>query len=264
MPRTLLACVIGFFSFFAWFGGAALFEVPGRNSAQENVAGSVLLILYMVLGQFLLPQDPDSEATADWHVRAGMAAPLLAFALLFLVTERDDIFIPMVSMLAGGCIGVLLGGFLARSPARSTRADAARAAGISKSLGNTGAALYLGVSVILSALVVPTLMDTARYNLPPSASYGIVVLAALHAVFAAVVLWRTRQGKAPVFAAIFGFLMTMTLAGIGAADIAHWPEMRLASIALFVCALTDMIVCACCTGMAIQHHDVPALLAGHQ
>lgn len=90
----------------------------------------------------------------------------------------------------------------------------------------------------------------------------MTVLAVLHVVLAAAVLWRTRNGKAPVFPAIFGFLMTLLFAGIGAAYMAHGPAIR--SIALFVCTAIDMIVCACCAGMAIQHHDVPALLERHQ
>jgi hypothetical protein len=157
-------------------------------------------------------------------------------------------------MLAAGCTGVLLGGLLARSPTRSAHADAARAAGVFRLLGNIGASFYAGISVILFALVVP-----ATHG---SGSRGMMVLAVLHAILAAAVLWRTRKGKTPILPATFGFLMTLLLAGIGAAYMAHGPAIR--SIALFVCAAMDMVVCACCAGMAIQHHDVPALLEGHQ
>lgn len=121
MRRTLLSCIIGFFSFFAWFIAAALFEVPGRNSVQENVAGSVALILYMVLGQFVLARDPHADAAQDWRVRASMAAPLLVFAFLILAIERHSQFLPVVSMLVAGSIGILLGGRLARSLTRKSR-----------------------------------------------------------------------------------------------------------------------------------------------
>lgn len=261
MPRTLLSCIIGLFSFFAWFLGGAFFEVPGGNSVQEMVAGCIALILYMVLGQFLLPRDPDADTAEDWRVRACMAAPLVLFALLILATERRSTFLPQVSMLAAGCIGVLLGGLLARSLTRSAQADVECAAATSKLLGNAGAALYVGVFVILFALVVPAIVSN---DLPRSASYGTMVVAVLHAVLAAAVLWRTRKGKAPIVPAIFGFLMTMSLAGVGAAYAAHGPAMRAASVALFVCSAMDMVVCACCAGMAIQHTDVPPFLEGHQ
>lgn len=264
MPRTLLSCIIGFFSFFAWFLGAAFFEVPGKDSAQELVAGCIAMVLYMMLGQFLLPRDPDAYTAEDWRVRACMAAPLVPFALLILATERRSTVLPQVSMLAAGCIGVILGGLLARSLTRPAQADAARAARMSKLLGNTGATLYAGVSVILFAVVVPAVEnDMSPHATGRAASRGIMVVAVLHAVLAAAVLWRTRKGQAPIVPGTFGFLMTLTLAGVGAAYTAHGPAMRLAAIALFVCAAMDMVVCACCAGMAIQHADVPPFLEGH-
>jgi hypothetical protein len=256
MPRILLSCIIGFFSFFASFAGAELFEVPGKNSVQENVSGCVALILYMVLGQFLLPRDPTADTAEDWRARASMAAPLVLFALLVLTTEGEKQFLPQVWMLAAGCIGVLSGGLLARLLTRSAQADAARAAGMSKLLGAAGTSLYVGVSVILFAFVVP-----ARHG---SASSGMMVIAVLHLVLAAAVLWRTRKGKVPILPATFGFLMTLTFAGIGAADAAHGHGVRLASITLFVCAAMDMVVWVWCAVMAIQHPDAPALLEGHQ
>lgn len=155
MPRILLSCIIGFFSFFAAFLGASFFEVHGRNSVQENVAGCIALVLYIVLGQLLLPQDPDADTAEDWRVRASIAAPLVVFALLVLSTEGGKQFNLQVLMLAAGCTGVLLGGLLARSLTRSAHADAARAEVVFRLLGNTGASLCIGVSVILFALVVP-------------------------------------------------------------------------------------------------------------
>jgi hypothetical protein len=77
MPRILLSCIMGFFSFFAWFLGSAFFEVHGKQSVQENVAGGIALVLYIVLGQILLSRDPDADIAEDWRVRAAMAAPLV-------------------------------------------------------------------------------------------------------------------------------------------------------------------------------------------
>ena len=186
-----------------------------------------------------------------------MAAPLVPIALLILVTERQSTFLATaVPMLAAGGIGVLLGGILARSLTRSAPADAARAAGMSRLLGNTGAALYVGVSVILVALTAPALNGTARG--------GTMVVAVLHVVLAASVLWRIRKGKAPILAAMLGFPMTMLLGGIGASYMAHGPAMRVASIAHFVCAAMDLVVCGCCVGVAIQRRDVAPSLEGHK
>jgi hypothetical protein len=246
MPRTLLSCIIGFFSFFAWFLGAEL----------GDVARGIALVLYIVLGQLLLPRDPDADAAEDWRVRASMAAPLVGFALLVLSTEGGKQFNAQVLMLAAGCTGVLLGGLLARSLTRSAQADAARAAGTSKLLGNIGASLYVGVSVILFALAVPALNGKARG--------GTMVVAVLHVVLAAAVLWRIRKGKVPIVAAMFGFLMTMLFVGIGSSYMADGPAKRFASIAHFVCAAMDMVACVCCVGVAIKHRDVPPFLERHQ
>jgi hypothetical protein len=90
----------------------------------------------------------------------------------------------------------------------------------------------------------------------------MMVLTVLHVVLAAAVMWRTNKGKAPILPATFGFLPILTLSGIGAAYTAHGPALRLASVALFAGAAMDMVACVCCAGMAIQHHDVPALLEG--
>lgn len=261
MPRILLSFLIGVFSAFAWFVGGSFFEGHGGHPVQENVAGCVALILYVVLGQFLLPRDLTADTAEDFRVRASMAAPLVLIALWIVTTEGGNQFLPLVLMLAAGGTGVLLGGVLARSRTRSAQAEAARVAARSELLGNTGAALYVGVFVILFALVVPA--TVSNNELPRSASRGIVVVAVLHAVFAAAVLWRTRTGKAPIAPAVFGFLMTMFLALAGAAYV-NGPAMRAASIALFLCAALDMIVCTCCVGVAIQRQDVPPFLEGHQ
>ena len=260
MPRILLSILIGVFSAVAWFIGGSFFEGHGGHPVPENVAGCVALILYVVLGQFLLPRDPIADTAEDWRVRASMAAPLLLFVFLILTTEGGNQFLPLVLMLGAGCTGVLLGGILARSLARSATADTARAAARSKLLGSTGAALYAGVFVILFALVVPA--NLGNNDLPRSAGVGIMVVAVLHAMFAATALWRTRQGKAPIGPALFGFLMPLFLVLVGATP-PNSPAMRTASIALFLCAALDMVVCACCVSVAIQRQHVPPFPEGH-
>lgn len=260
MPRILLSILIGVFSAVAWFIGGSFFEGHGGHPVRENVAGCVALILYVVLGQFLIPRDPTAPTAEDWRVRASMAAPLLLFVFLILTTEGGNQFFPLLLMLGAGCTGVLLGGILARSVARAAQPDMARAAARSKLVGNTCAALYAGVFVILFALVVPA--NVGNTNLPRSAGGGMMVVAVLHALFAAAVLWRTRQGKAPVGPALFGFLMTLFLVLLGAA-FENGPAMRTASIALFLCAALDMVVCACCAGVAIQCQDVHPFPESH-
>jgi hypothetical protein len=268
MPRTLLSCILGFFSFFAWFAGAEIFEVPGQNSVRENVAGCIALFLYMLRCQLMLPRDPTADTAEDWRVRACMVALLVPFALLILVTERRSTFLPQVPILAAGTIGVLLGGILARLLSRSAQADAACVAATSRFLGNTGAALYAGVFAILFAmavLVMPAIVsDTLRYAPPRSAIAPTMVVAALHLIFAAAVFWRTRKGKAPIFPAIFGFLMTLPFAAGGAAWMGHGVAMRLGATALILCAAMDVAACGCCAGVAIQRRDVPVLLEGYQ
>src|SRR5436305_9435655 len=143
MPRILLSSLIGIFSVYAWFVGGSFFEGHGGHPVEENVAGCIALILYIVLGQLLLPRDPTADTAEDWRVRASMAAPLVLFALLILSTEGGTQFLPLLLMLAAGCTGVLLGGVLAPSLTRSAHPESAHAAARSKLLGNTGAALYV-------------------------------------------------------------------------------------------------------------------------
>jgi hypothetical protein len=262
MNRTLLSCILGLFSFFAFFGGAELFGVSAYASIQETVGGCVVLILYLVVCQCLLPRDPAADAAEDWRARGCMVAPLLPFAVLISVGKPPAAILGQtVPMLGAGCIGGLAGGLLARALSRSGRArDAAYLESISKTLAQAGTALYLAVSVIL--VVMPAFArDTSRAARPGQAEGGMIVGTALHVLFAGVMFWRIHKPKTPVLPAAFGLLMGLLFVVVG---VAQGPTMRLAAIASFACAAIDLLVCGWCIGVAIQRNKASELLQVHQ
>jgi hypothetical protein len=252
VPRIVLACIIGFFSFFAWFGGGSFFQTPGLQSGWETIGGSVVLVLFLVLGQLVLPRDPVANAAEDWRVRACMAAPLLPFALLVLLTEGERQSASLAWMLIAGCVGVLAGGILAGWLPKFAQSDTARAAASVRFLGNTSAALNACVAVMLSAFIVP--------GLSGAGGRGMVAVAVLHVAFAAAVLWRTRPGNAPVLLAPLGLLMALMLVGLGAAQSARESSMRVATIVLFAGAALDLAALVCLVRVALQRRDAPQFL----
>jgi uncharacterized membrane protein HdeD (DUF308 family) len=66
----------------------------------------------------------------------------------------------------------------------------------------------------------------------------LVVIVAIHVFVAAFMLWRTRGGKLPVGAGVFGLLLGLFL--LLAAD--AFAHMHLAGIALWACTGIDFVV----------------------
>ena len=65
-----------------------------------------------------------------------------------------------------------------------------------------------------------------------------MVSVAIHVFVAAFMLWRTRGGKLPVVAGVFGLLLGLLLLGAAGA----FAHMHLAAIALFACTGIDLVV----------------------
>jgi hypothetical protein len=225
--KILLSVVLGFFSFFVFMLGAAPFAVRGKNSVQEVVAGCIAVALYLAVCQFMATRNSSSGLRDDWPILAAMIAPVLAWCLIM---ENSGL-----PMLLAGCIGCLAGSVAGHL---GTRTAPNRKAAWRVVL-RVGAGLFLVVAAILVVAVIPAVArDTSPHATPGPASRALVVIVAIHVFVAAFMLWRTRGGKLPVGAGVFGLLLGLPLL-VGASAFAH---MHLAAIALWACTGIDFLV----------------------
>jgi hypothetical protein len=219
MGRIVLSVVLGVLSPLVFIMGAEPFEVPGKNSVQEVLAGSIGVALYLAVCQFLAVRNSGSGFRADWPILAAMMAPLLAVCLIMV---SSDVGVPM---LLAGCIGCLAGSVAGHL---GTRTAPNRQAAWQVVL-RAGAGLYLVVAAILVVVVIPTVATAVK---------AFIVSVAIHVFVAAFMLWRTHGGKLPVVAGVFGLLLGLLLLGAASA----FAHMRPAAIALWACTGIDFLV----------------------
>jgi hypothetical protein len=226
--KVVLSVVAGFCSLFVFIMGAEPFEVRGKTSIQEVLAGGVAVALYLAVCQFLAVRKSGSGFRADWPILAAMIAPVLAWCLIM---ENSSL-----PMLLAGCIGCLAGsvaGHLRTAPASLHTATAWRV------VLRAGAGLYLVVAATLVVAVIPAVArDTSPHATPGPAVKAFIVSVAIHVLVAAFMLWRTRGGKLPVVAGVFGLLLGLLLLGAAGA----FAHMHLAAIALWACTGIDFLV----------------------
>jgi len=230
--KIVLSVVAGFCSLFVFIMGAEPFEVRGKTSIQEVLAGGVAVALYLAVCQFLAVRKSGSGFRADWPILAAMIAPVLAWCLIM---ENSSL-----PMLLAGCIGCLAGsvaGHLRTAPASLHTATAWRV------VLRAGAGLYLVVAATLVVAVIPAVArDTSPHATPGPAVKAFIVSVAIHVFVAAFMLWRTRGGKLPVVAGVFGLILGLFLLAPASGFAHHGPAMHLAAIALFACTGIDLVV----------------------
>jgi hypothetical protein len=228
MGKIVLSVVLGVLSPLVFIMGAEPFEVPGKNSVQEVLAGSIAVALYLAVGQFLAVRNSSSGFRADWPILAAMVAPLLAVCLIM---GSSDVGVPM---LLAGSIGCLAGSVAGHMGTPPTGGQAAWQVVL-----RAGAGLYLVVAAILVVVVIPAVArDTSPHATPGPAVKAFMVSVAIHVFVAAFMLWRTRGGKLPVVAGVLGLILGLLLLGAAAA----FAHMHLAAIALFACTGIDLVV----------------------
>jgi hypothetical protein len=228
MGKIVLSVVLGVLSPLVFIMGAEPFEVPGKNSVQEVLAGSIAVALYLAVGQFLAVRNSSSGFRADWPILAAMVAPLLAVCLIM---GSSDVGVPM---LLAGSIGCLAGSVAGHMGTPPTGGQAAWQVVL-----RAGAGLYLVVAAILVVVVIPAIArDTSPHATPGPAVKAFIVSVASHVFVAAFMLWRTRGGKLPVVAGVFGLILGLLLLGAAAA----FAHMRPAAIALWACTGIDFLV----------------------
>jgi hypothetical protein len=97
----------------------------------------------------------------------------------------------------------------------------------------------LVVAATLVVVVIPAVArDTSPHATPGPAVKAFIVSVAIHVLVAAFMLWRTRGGKLPVVAGVFGLLLGLALFEPAAA----FAHMHLAAIALWACTGIDFVV----------------------
>jgi hypothetical protein len=230
MGKIVLGLVVGLLSPLVFILGAEPFEAPGKNSVQEALAGSIAVALYLAVCQFLAVRNSSGGFRADWPILAAMAAPLVAISFIMEDSSRYLI------LLAGsiGCLAGAVAGHLRTPPTGGQTAW--------RAVLRAGAGLYLVVAATLVVVVIPAVArDTSPPATPGPAVKAFIVSVAMHVFVAAFMLWRTRGGKLPVVAGVFGLLLGLLLLGAASA----FGHMHPAAIALWACTGIDFVVGAC-------------------
>jgi hypothetical protein len=184
-------------------------------------------------------RNSSSGLRADWPILAAMMAPLLAMFFFMAAVEKGDVVLEQgVPMLLAGSIGGLAGAVAAH---RGTAPAGRRAAW--RVILRAGAGLFLVVAAILVVVVIPAVArDTSPHATPGPAVKAFIVSVAIHVFVAAFMLWRTRGGKLPVVAGVFGLILGLFLLAPASGFAHHGPAMRLAAIALWACTGIDLLV----------------------
>jgi hypothetical protein len=233
MGKIVLSVVLGLLSPLVFIMGAEPFEARGETSIQEILAGCIAVALYLAVCQFMATRNSSSGLRADWPILAAMMAPLLAVVLF--IFERDAVLTQGVPMLLAGCIGCLAGSVAGHL---GTRTAPNRQAALRVVL-RAGAGLFLVVAATLVVVVIPAVArDTSPHATPGPAVKAFIVSVVLHGFLGAFMLWRTRGGKLPVVAGVFGLLLGLPLLGAAGA----FAHMHPAAIAIWACTGIDLVV----------------------
>jgi hypothetical protein len=236
MGKIVLSVVLGLLAPFVFIMGAEPFEARGKTSVQEVLAGCIAGALYLAVCQFMATRNSSSGIRADWPILAAMMAPLLGMVLFIAAVENGDVVLAQgVPMLLAGCIGCLAGSVAGHL---GTRTAPNRQAAWRVVL-RAGAGLFLVVAATLVVVVIPAVAkDTSPHATPGPAVKAFIVSVVLHGFLGAFMLWRTRGGKLPVVAGVFGLLLGLPLLGAAGA----FAHMHPAAIAIWACTGIDLVV----------------------
>jgi hypothetical protein len=114
MGRIVLSIILGCLSPFVFILGAEPFEVRGKSSFQEILAGCIAIGLYLAVCQFFVARKGEFGLRTKWIILAAMDAPLLAASIVILVLENGSVFFAQaVPMLLAGCAGSFAGAIAA-------------------------------------------------------------------------------------------------------------------------------------------------------
>jgi hypothetical protein len=261
-PRVLrVACsiVLGAIAPLVAFLGGSIFEVQGENSFREILSGSVAAALYLAYCQFWVAPRGRGGLAGKWSTVLILPIPWIC-CLGFL--DRPAVLFPGLPIAAGGVLGSVVGALLVGRMA--TRADAGPGAGdklarwgrASRNLW-IGAAVVLGVALVLAAGVIPPVKsDISPMASPHQASEALRMVAYVNlfaaALLAGAALWYTRHARVSVGLlgvwAVLSFLLALVLLAPALAYLGHGTTaMRVASGLLFACVAAEILGAALAT-----------------
>jgi hypothetical protein len=245
--RVLLSIFLGLLSPFVFILGASPFEVVGQNSIKEIVAGSLAVVLYLAICQFLVAPRGSRRLGAKWPTLAAMTAPLLVAVVLVASVEKPQVVLVQGLPMLSGCFGIFAGALLAGRvtlPMVSLRF-------CRRSL-LTCAALLVAVAFVLAARVVPltnkagTFPDGTPGAMVP-VSWAIVVLDILVGASLAFIAVRAGHARRPSpvvlgYLAFLAFVPASFLAVPAFAFRGHGPIMLTVSILMLLCSAAEFLV----------------------
>ncbi len=114
MNKVFLSAILGLPAPVVFILGAELFEVHGKNSFAENLAGCLAVALYLAFCQFWVAPKGRQEFRAKWPTLSAMIAPLL-LAVVYIACKQKISFVwaQGILVLVSGCLGSLGGAYIA-------------------------------------------------------------------------------------------------------------------------------------------------------
>jgi hypothetical protein len=118
VKKILLPIALGLLAPIVYILGAEPFEVPGRNSLKEILAGSLALAIYFAACYTLIVRKAGAEPRVSRPTLIGMLGSLVATSLLVTLQGGRAWLYSALPMLIGGGVGSVVGALLAARGAR--------------------------------------------------------------------------------------------------------------------------------------------------
>jgi len=246
MKKVSFSLVLGLLAPAMFIIGAEPFEVRGRTSIKEIVAGSLAVALYLAFCQFCVAPKGSRGLGAKWPTLVAMTAPLIVMFVFMALREKPHTVLEQgLPMLISGCCGIFAGAVLAgrvTPPAVSFKF-------CRRSL-LTCAALLVAVALVVAAGVVPPVKaDTFLLATPQRAVpvfWWIVALDLLAATLLVFIAIRAtdRRGLSTTVLGLLAFLAFLLACGLTGPAFGyreHGPAMQTACILLFFCSAAEFL-----------------------
>lgn len=109
MKRVLLSIALGLSAPFVFLLGAEPFEVRGRTSLKEILAGSVVLLLYSAVCGFWIARKLAAPALVRWPIPAATVLSMLVISLVIMRVEGLSVWLFQgLPILLSGSLGVAM------------------------------------------------------------------------------------------------------------------------------------------------------------
>ena len=261
MAMTILSAILGLFSPLVFMLGAEPFEVRGRNSLKEVLAGCVAVALYLALCQFLVARSARfaGDTRAVWSSSfVAMIAPVAILFLYNVVSGQGPgvVLEQGVPMLLAGCTGCLAGALAARWAPGTPGAYGENVRAACRIALRVNGGLTILVAAALFFVIAPIVAKDTSPEAKPA--HGLMVIAVFHLLLAGFSLWRTRSAVMPIASGVFGLVFGLFLLFLASVFAHPGPSVQPAVIALYACAASDLLTGCSATAVAIVGRGEPA------